>query len=157
MAANRGARPHDPVDATRRAWPTVVVGLVAVLLVVGAALLLVPSVDKRSARASPKSADAPVPAATADAAPGGPPTGIATSTEGGTTPVTHVGPLASPSSRATQTPKPLKSTAAPAHEVTAELARIESVTGQANVPGDIAGPALRVTVRVRNASHKVLQ
>ncbi len=37
-------------------------------------------------------------------------------------------------------------------EVTATLTEIEEITGQATGPGDVAGPALRVTVRIQNGT-----
>ncbi|MFT3860678.1 DUF4352 domain-containing protein [Micropruina sp.] len=40
----------------------------------------------------------------------------------------------------------------PAKGVTAEVTAIKAVTGEAQGPGEIAGPALRVTVQVRNRS-----
>lgn len=38
----------------------------------------------------------------------------------------------------------------PVEEVTVSLARIEEIQGRASGPGDVAGPALRVTVRIVN-------
>lgn len=41
-------------------------------------------------------------------------------------------------------------------EVTVSLASMEAIDGQATGPGDIAGPALRVTVRIENGSGAVI-
>lgn len=40
--------------------------------------------------------------------------------------------------------------AVPVEEVTVSIARIEEIEGQATGPGDVAGPALRVTIRIDN-------
>lgn len=156
MADSRGPHPQDHDDTPRRAWPTVVAVLLAVALIVGAVLVLMPSPDKQSAQAARRSSGSPLPVATAGATPGEGPRGTASASGGGTGSVNKDGHAPASSGRATQAPRPLTSTAAPAHAVTAELARIESVRGQANVPGDIAGPALRITVEVKNASRTAL-
>jgi hypothetical protein len=41
-------------------------------------------------------------------------------------------------------------------EVTATLPEIEEITGQATGPGDVAGPALRVTVRIQNGTQEAI-
>jgi hypothetical protein len=53
---------------------------------------------------------------------------------------------------ATLPPVALDATADAGGGVTARLASIESATGEAGAPGQIAGPALRVTVRIINDS-----
>jgi hypothetical protein len=40
--------------------------------------------------------------------------------------------------------------------VTASLTDIEEITGQATGPGDVAGPALRVTVRIQNGTKEAI-
>lgn len=42
------------------------------------------------------------------------------------------------------------------NEVVVSLAKVESVQGEARLPGEIAGPAIRVTVHVKNGSSKAL-
>jgi hypothetical protein len=46
----------------------------------------------------------------------------------------------------------LDATAAAGDGVTARLAAIDAVEGKAGGPGQVAGPALRVTVRIKNGS-----
>jgi hypothetical protein len=46
----------------------------------------------------------------------------------------------------------LDATAAAGDGVTARLAAIDAIEGKAGGPGQVAGPALRVTVRIKNAS-----
>jgi hypothetical protein len=41
-------------------------------------------------------------------------------------------------------------------EVTASLTQIEEITGQATGPGDVAGPALRVAVRIHNGTQAAI-
>jgi len=57
-----------------------------------------------------------------------------------------------PGVRPTEAPAPLDDTATPTQGVTAELAKIESVTGVAELPGEVGGPALRVTVKITNGT-----
>ncbi|MBD8059609.1 hypothetical protein IC607_11600 [Cellulomonas sp. JH27-2] len=59
---------------------------------------------------------------------------------------------AAPGARPTDPPVALKATVEPTKGVTARLAKLESVTGVADLPGEVGGPALRVTVEVTNAT-----
>lgn len=77
--------------------------------------------------------------------------------------VTTTGPGKSASpSKPTTAPIPEMTPTKPNVEVTQEndvavsLTKIESVQGEARLPGEIAGPAIRVTVRVRNGSSTAL-
>ena len=54
--------------------------------------------------------------------------------------------------RPTAEPVPIDAPAAPAPQVEVQLVQIEAVEGEANIPGEVGGPSLRVTVRVRNAT-----
>lgn len=54
--------------------------------------------------------------------------------------------------RPTQPAVPLAAIATPLNDLTARLARIEKVQGISNLPGEIAGPSLRITVEYRNAT-----
>ncbi|MEN0128931.1 MAG: hypothetical protein AAGC49_05775 [Brevundimonas sp.] len=51
---------------------------------------------------------------------------------------------------------PIDDGAVPAKDVTAFVSRIESVTGEAALPGEVGGPSLRVTVVVQNDTGKTL-
>ncbi|MFK4853365.1 hypothetical protein ACI3KT_17140 [Microbacterium sp. ZW T6_19] len=54
--------------------------------------------------------------------------------------------------RETSAPVPLDQVAEPASGVRVSLASITAISGQASVPGEVAGPALQVTVNVENAN-----
>lgn len=58
--------------------------------------------------------------------------------------------------RPTAAPVPIDAPAAPAPQVEVQLVQIEAVEGVANIPGEVGGPSLRVTVRVRNATSAAL-
>jgi hypothetical protein len=63
---------------------------------------------------------------------------------------------AAPGGRPTAPPVAITATAAPVKGVTAHLARIESVTGRAELPGEVGGPALRLTIQVDNDTRKAV-
>ena len=54
--------------------------------------------------------------------------------------------------RPTAVPVPIDAAAAPEPQVEVQLAKIEAVEGEANIPGEVGGPSLRITVVVRNAT-----
>ena len=55
-----------------------------------------------------------------------------------------------PGARPTAAPVKIDAAATPAPGVQAKLLRIEAVAGLANLPGEVGGPSLRVTVQVDN-------
>lgn len=61
-----------------------------------------------------------------------------------------------PVARPTADPVPLEEPARPTPEVEARITRIEAVEGEANLPGEVGGPALRITVSVDNATSAPL-
>lgn len=61
-----------------------------------------------------------------------------------------VAPTTGPGGRPANPPVDLEAEATPATGLTARVASIESVTGEANLPGEVGGPSLRVTVEVAN-------
>lgn len=69
---------------------------------------------------------------------------------------------ATPTTSATPPPIPEMTPIRPTVQVTQEnevrvsLTKVESVQGEARLPGEIAGPAIRVTVRVQNGASKAL-
>lgn len=146
-------RPDDPNDndraqtgdgaaqptPRRRRWQLPTIAVMVVLLVVLAGVFYVTSRNNPAAD-TPGSAS-PVPGSAGTA--------------------TGPGKSASPSKTATA-PIPEMTPTKPNAEVTQEndvlvsLAKVESVQGEARLPGEIAGPAIRVTVHVKNGSSKAL-
>ena len=61
-----------------------------------------------------------------------------------------------PEPRETLDPAPFDAVATPEPGVTVAVPSVEDVTGQANVPGEVGGPALRFTVELANGTGKVL-
>lgn len=61
-----------------------------------------------------------------------------------------------PTARPTVTSTAPASPATLTRGVTAEVVRVEPVSGVASQPGEIAGPAVRLTVRIRNATSSAL-
>lgn len=125
--------------------------VVALLLVVAIALAARAAGTGSTASASPS-------ATVASSEPAPSPSESAPSTQTPTPDPASAPPSASagatagpgPTPRTTKAPVPLASAAAPAKDLRVELAKIEAVTGVANIPGEVGGPSLRVTVRVDN-------
>lgn len=65
-------------------------------------------------------------------------------------------PTAGQDTRPTAPPVGLESPATPTSGVEVTLGSIESVEGEASLPGEVAGPALRVTVDVHNGTGAAL-
>ncbi len=130
----------------RPRWQLPTIAVIVVLLIVLAGVLYATRPNNPAAETPPGSAS-PAPGSTGTAAGPGKSTGPDKS--------------ASPSKTATA-PIPEMTPTAPNAEVTQEndvlvsLAKVESVQGEARLPGEIAGPAIRVTVRVKNGSSKAL-
>lgn len=61
-----------------------------------------------------------------------------------------------PEPRETLPPRPFDAEATPEPGVTVTVPKVEKVTGEANVPGEVGGPALRFTVELANATGRVL-
>lgn len=61
-----------------------------------------------------------------------------------------------PAARETLEPRPFDATATPEPGVSLTVASVEKVTGEANVPGEVGGPALRFTVQMVNDTGKEL-
>lgn len=64
--------------------------------------------------------------------------------------------VAPPEPRETLDPAPFGAEATPEPGVTVTVPSVEKVTGEANVPGEVGGPALRFTVELTNGTGKVL-
>lgn len=75
----------------------------------------------------------------------------ASPTSGGPTP-----PASQGAPRPTQPPVSLTAKATPVGGLTGRLARIEKVQGISNLPGEIAGPSLRITVEYDNATSSAV-
>lgn len=63
---------------------------------------------------------------------------------------------AAPEARETLDPAPFGAEATPEPGVTVTVPNVEEVTGEANVPGEVGGPALRFTVELTNGTGKTL-
>jgi hypothetical protein len=61
-----------------------------------------------------------------------------------------------PAPETTLSPVPLDGTASFGTGVTARLTAVESVAGEASGPGEVAGPAVRVTVELHNGTNEAL-
>lgn len=68
----------------------------------------------------------------------------------------RVDPATAPEPRETLDPAPFDAVATPEPGVTVAVPSVEDVTGQANVPGEVGGPALRFAVELTNGTGKVL-
>lgn len=66
------------------------------------------------------------------------------------------GDEAAPEPRETLDPEPFGAEVTPEPGVTVAVPKVEEVTGEANVPGEVGGPALRFTVDVTNGTGKTL-
>ncbi|MEU4384407.1 hypothetical protein [Promicromonospora sp. NPDC023805] len=61
-----------------------------------------------------------------------------------------------PEPRETLEPRPFDAAATPEPGVTVRVPKVEKVTGEANVPGEVGGPSLRFTVELTNGTGKTL-
>lgn len=61
-----------------------------------------------------------------------------------------------PQPRETLEPRPFDAAATPEPGVTVRVPKVEKVTGEANVPGEVGGPSLRFTVELKNGTGKTL-
>lgn len=61
-----------------------------------------------------------------------------------------------PERRETLAPRPFDAAATPEPGVTVRVPKVEKVTGEANVPGEVGGPSLRFTVELTNGTGKTL-
>ncbi|MFC4628804.1 hypothetical protein ACFO6V_11205 [Promicromonospora alba] len=66
------------------------------------------------------------------------------------------GGAAEPAARETLDPVPFGDEVTPQRGVTVAVPKVEEVTGEANTPGEVGGPALRFTVDVTNGTGKTL-
>jgi hypothetical protein len=125
-----------------------------VWLVVGAAVIAAIVILVMVATGAPRQDDASSPGSTSSAspAPGTSPTDEGTA--GPTTPPDASAPPAAdpgqPAQPPAQEPVGLTEPAAPVPGVTFSISGLEAVDGVANGPGEVAGPALRFTLNVRN-------
>ncbi|WP_199424899.1 hypothetical protein [Actinotalea solisilvae] len=152
-------RPSGPVaDPTPTPWwRRPVVWVVAAVLVLAGVVAAVAAsrsgsdpAPSPSASASASADASPSPDATPEPSASSEPS--AEPTEGDEPP-----PDAAPGElRPTAPPVALDEPAVPAPQVTATLSRIEAVEGVANLPGEVGGPSLRVTVAIDNATDAPL-
>ena len=153
------------LDAPRRTW-LVVAAVAALVLAVAAAIVVprlgddvagpgvIPPAGGSTASPTTDPTDAPSamptepsPTPTADGSPA--------PTEPAAEP-TEAAPEGPGEIRPTAEPVPLDAPAAPTAEVSATITSIEPVIGEANVPGEVGGPSLRVTVTITNETAERL-
>lgn len=77
-------------------------------------------------------------------------------TSGTTSGVSDPGATVAPVDRDRAEPVALDEVAAPEKGVTAKVAKIEKVSGESVLPGEVAGPGLRLTVVVHNGTDEAL-
>jgi hypothetical protein len=65
-------------------------------------------------------------------------------------------PSGDPTSQSTRSPVPINTKAQVKKGLTASLSKLEAVKGEANGPGEIAGPAIRFVLTLTNTSDKAL-
>ncbi|GEK21314.1 DUF4352 domain-containing protein [Cellulomonas xylanilytica] len=145
-----------PVDegASRRrpAWWWWVAGAVAVVLAVSIGIALTrPTSDDASPTATGTSASASETASATSSAPSSTPTEEPSAPAEGEAPA----PAPAPEPGSTQT-APIDGTGTPAADVTARVALIEAVDGTAELPGEVGGPSLRVSVEITNGTASAL-
>lgn len=169
-----GAVKTEPDGSSRRSatrWLGFVAGLVLVTVLAVVAVLRfgqaggddAPSAQPAGA-SSPES-NGPAESSSAEPSPDTEtPSGVSSSTP---TPVPTPAPAPSGSAAEPTTPPstgphptappvPLESPATPAPEVVAELRSVEAVTASAELPGEIGGPALEITLEVTNGADRIL-
>lgn len=133
----------------RRSRGTIAVVVVAALLVAGAVYAGV-AASTGQATATPTGAVTPSAPAGGSSSPAASASPDATPSDG---PDDDAG---SDSDRTTLPPVGIDDSATGADGVQIRIAQIESVTGEAVLPGEIGGPALRITVEVRNDSDATI-
>lgn len=151
--------PADDVPADRRRLVALAVGVVLVVLVV-LVWVLVQRGDGTSPAAAPGTTPSATPSASAvpsEATTTGPSAAAAEPTVDGTEPPPG-GEVAPPDTYepTTEPAVGLEAAATFATGVGARLTRIESVAGQARGPGEVAGPAVRVTVELTNTTTETV-
>ncbi|MCU1431249.1 MAG: hypothetical protein JWP95_354 [Actinotalea sp.] len=166
MSSSSPATPSRVPAAGRPAWHRWAALAVALLVVVVLALLLRPSggsADDAVAGATESATPTTSEDATPDPSePAGGPTATPDATEpadpGDDDPADPADPAApqDPAVRPTAAPVPLEQEAEPTSGVRVGVAQIEAVQGEANVPGEVGGPSLRVTVSVTNGTTSEL-
>ncbi len=153
-----GANETPPDDGARRSRQWLVAGVVAAVVLVGGIVAVAAArgggaTDEAGATGTSAITESPAPSAT------GSPTADATSTPGGTeTPTTAPEPEPSLTwaPGAVDDAVPLDDVATPEADVTVSLAKLEAVQGTAQGPGQVAGPALRVTLEVTNGTGEAI-
>jgi hypothetical protein len=143
---------------TRRRLLVALVVLVLAVAAVVAAVALRPDTDPAAdgtQSAGPTSGEGSEQEAEPDA--GEPRSGDPeTSAPAGDTPDAGSDEGAAPEARETLDPAPFGAEATPEPGVTVTVPSVEKVTGEANVPGEVGGPALRFTVELTNGTGEVL-
>lgn len=127
-------------------WVWVGVAVAAVVVVWVSVALWPTSTDGAAPGPSSSATGSPSPSVTEVATPSATPSGDAT--DPSATPDAR--PTQPPGARPTQPPVDLEDEVEVSDGLGAELVKIESVEGVVTIPGEVAGPALRITLRVTN-------
>lgn len=129
-------------------------GVVLVVVVVLVAVWLGNRSDSSPASSSPGSSTSPSPSSSTN--PGSTLSPSPSSTKGGGTSTS-----ASPSTNSSDAMNPAKpqqvrfpQTAQPAKNVSLSISRVEAITGKGHIPGEISGPALRVSLTATNETAR---
>ncbi|ASR56537.1 hypothetical protein CBP52_17165 [Cellulomonas sp. PSBB021] len=141
-------------------------GVVVLAVLIVLAVTSGRSDDGANPTSAPSTAAASTPGSTAGATTASTPAPGPTVSDAPTTPAASAEPSsAAPGVLPTPTPRPdgravtlapIESTAEPSPGVTARVASIRAVTGKAELPGEVGGPALEVTVEVHNGTDEPL-
>lgn len=149
------------VDRSARGWRRTALwsgtGVIAIAVVVGVVLAARGASPASSGSATPSATVVtPGPASPAPSSTTAEPGAPSVSSAGDGTPSASASGEAEQGARPTSEPVPLTDTAAPVSGVDAVVTSIEAVQGQATRPGEIAGPALRFTLEVRNRTDQAV-
>lgn len=147
-----------PPTSHRRPLWWALVALLA-LVVVAAVAALLQGGDEAEPRASASPTVSTEPSGSAEPTPTEEPSASETPEPGPSATASEApgqGVTEGPDGRPTATPVPLPSPAAPAEDVTARLSKLEAVVGETTIPGEVGGPAVRVTVEVVNGTDEAL-
>ncbi|MFD2797251.1 hypothetical protein ACFS27_27075 [Promicromonospora vindobonensis] len=156
--------PVSPLVTRRRLLLALVVLVLAVAAVVAAVTLR--STADPAAAASPSASPTTTSGAGADdevepeadtpGDDGSEPAAPVTSEEGDAEPGTATDKATAPEPRETLDPAPFGTEVTPEPGVSVTVPSVKEVTGEANVPGEVGGPALRFAVELTNGTGKVL-
>jgi len=155
MSEPENPQTTEPADDPRRlAWWWWAIGAAVVLVALVLAVVLTRSDDTDTAATG--TASTATVRESIDPSKGSPPDPSSSPSAGDETPTaTPEEPTAEPEPAPTQT-VPVDEEGTPEAGVTAAVSKIEAVEGTAEVPGEVGGPSLRVTVQIDNQTGSEL-